>query len=73
MALPSIFSSSATSRSAETESEADDSQDVESIVLCFFTHQACSPLLQFDLQGEELCKVALKCHFALDVVFLCGE
>ena len=32
-----------------------------------------SPFLQKNLQEEELCKVALTCHFALDVLFPCTE
>ena len=37
----------------------------------FLLFSACSPLLQSFLHGEELCKVALICHFSLDVTFLC--
>ena len=39
--------------------------------MVFFAHEACSPLLQGNLNDEELCQVALVPRFALDVVFLC--
>ena len=41
--------------------------NVENLVLCSLAHHACSPLLQGFLHEEELCKVALTCHFSLDV------
>ena len=44
---------------------------VENIMLCFFAHHACSPLLQGFVYDEELCKVALTFRFAFDVIFLC--
>ena len=40
----------------------------ESATSCHF---ACSPVLQAFLHEEEMCKVALTCHFSLDVLFLC--
>ena len=36
-------------------------------------HHACSPLLQGGLIEEELSKVALTCHPALDVIFRCHD
>ena len=73
MALQPIFSSSTTSCQAETDSDADGGHNVENVVLCSFAHHACSPLLEGNLQAKELCNVALTCHFALDVLFLCTE
>ena len=46
---------------------------VENFMLCSFAHHACSPLLQGFLHDEELCNVALTCHFSLDVLFLCQD
>ena len=40
--------------------------NVENFVLCSFAHRAYSPHLQGFLHEEELCKVALTCHFASD-------
>ena len=45
--------------------------NVEHIMLCSFAHHACSRLVQGFLYKEELCKVALTCHFTLDLIFLC--
>ena len=45
--------------------------NVENFMLCSFAHHACSLLLQGSLHEEELGKVALTCHFSLDVIFLC--
>ena len=46
---------------------------VENFLLCSFAHHACSPLLQGFPHDEELCNVALTCHFSLDVLFLCQD
>ena len=73
MASPSVLSSAGTSWSAETASETDDVHNVNNFVMCSFAHRTCSPLLQGNLQEEEVCKVALTCHFALDVFLLCTE
>ena len=48
-------------------------QNVSNFVLCSFARHACSSPLQGFLQEEELCKVALTCHFSLDVIFLCQD
>ena len=69
MASPSVSSSPATSWSVETASEKGGEHDVENIMLLSSTRHACSPLLQENVQEEDLCKVALTCHFALDVLF----
>ena len=45
--------------------------NVENIMWCSIAQHACSPLLRGFLHEEELCKVALTCHSALDVVFSC--
>ena len=42
----------------------------ENFVLDSFADCKCSPLLQGFLHEEELCKVALTCHFLLEVLFL---
>ena len=53
-------------------SENGDVQSDEHFVLCSVAQHACSPLLQGGLQEEEeVCKVALACHFALDVILPC--
>ena len=38
-------------------------------MLELFTLQGSSPVLQYDLEDWEICKAALSCHFALDVIF----
>ena len=52
-------------------SDEEGDHNVENIMLCSFAHHACGPLLQGFLHEEELCQVALTCHSALDVIFLC--
>ena len=47
--------------------------NVEHFLLCSFAHPACSPLLQGFLHEEELCKVALTCHFSFSEIFLCQD
>ena len=61
------FFSTGVSSDADQEGE----HSVETFVLCSFAHHACSPLLQGYLHEDELCEVALTCHFSLDVIFLC--
>ena len=61
MASPSVSSSTASSWSAETVSEIDGEHNVENIMLCSSAHHACSPLLQGNVQEEDLCKVSLTC------------
>ena len=51
-------------RSCDEEGE----HNVENIMLCYFAHHACSPLLQGFVHEAKLCKVALTCRFALDVI-----
>ena len=52
-------------------SDEEGEHNVENIMLCSFAHHACSPLLLGFLHEEEMCKVAVTCHFSLDVIFLC--
>ena len=52
-------------------SDEEGEHNVENLLVFSFAHPACSPLMQGFLHGEELCKVALICHFSLDVTFLC--
>ena len=42
-------------------------------VLHLFTFPGCSPALQQGLDNWELCRVALSCHFALDVIYAFTE
>ena len=42
-------------------------------MLELFTLQGSSPKIQQCLNDEELCRTALTCHFALDVVYMSGE
>ena len=51
-------------------SEEEDEHNVENFMLCSCARHACSPLLQGFLHEKALCKVALACHFSLDVIFL---
>ena len=37
----------------------------------FCAHHACGPTLHRCLQEEDVCKVALSCHFAVDVFSMC--
>ena len=52
-------------------SDEEGEHNVENFLLFSFAHPACSPLSQGFLHEDELCKVALTCHFSLDVTFLC--
>ena len=54
-------------------SDEEGQHNMDNIVLCSFAHLACSQFLQGFLHEEELCKVALTCHFASDVIFLCSD
>ena len=42
-------------------------------VLYLFTLVGCSPSVQQGLDDWELCRVALSCHFALDVIYAFTE
>ena len=53
--------------------EDDEEHNVENFMLCSFAHFACSPILQAFVHEEEMCEVALTCHFSLDVLFLCQD
>ena len=55
-----------------TCSDEEGEHNVENFMLCSFAHHACSPLLQGFQHEEELCNVALTCHFSLDVSGLSG-
>ena len=50
-------------------SEEEGEHNVENFVLCSFARHACSPLLEGFVHEEDLCKVALTCHFSFDVIF----
>ena len=52
-------------------SDEEGDHNVECFMLCSYVHHACSLLLQGFLHEEELRKVALTCHFASEVIFLC--
>ena len=43
---------------------------MENILWCSLANHACSPLLQEYVYEEELCRVALTCRLALDVICL---
>ena len=43
--------------------------DIWNKKLELFTLQGSSPVLQYDWEDWEICRVALSCHFALDVIF----
>ena len=66
-----VTSSDAENGRSFTDEEGEHS--VENFMLCSFAQHACSPLLQGFLHEAELCKVALTCHFSLDVLYLCQE
>ena len=55
---------------SESFSGEGEEHQVENFTLCSFAHFACSPILQAFLNEEEMCKVALACHFSLDALFL---
>ena len=44
-------------------SDEEGGHNVENFSICSFAHLACSPLLPGFLHEEELCEVALTCHF----------
>ena len=56
-------------RDGSASEKMEDVHNVENFVLCSFAHHVCRPLLQGGVQEEELCSVALTCHFALNVTF----
>ena len=47
----------------------DDEEGEHNVENFMLAHPACRPLLQGFSHDEELCKVALSCHFSLDVIF----
>ena len=48
-------------------SDEEGARNVENFLLCSFAHPACSPSMQGFLLEEELCKVALVCHFSVRI------
>ena len=58
---------------SEVGSEMSDDEEVHfhfwNQMLELFTLQGSSPVLQYDLEDWEVCRVALSCHFALDIIF----
>ena len=54
---------------SETPEDADVQHNIWNKMLELFTLQRSSPLLQYDLEDWELRRIALSCHFALDVIY----
>ena len=54
---------------SETSEDADVQHNIWNKILDIFTLQGSSLLLQYDLEDRELCRIALSCHFALDVIY----
>ena len=52
-------------------SDEEGEHNVENFLMFSLAHPSCSPLMQGFLHEDELCKVALTCHFFSDVIFLC--
>ena len=55
---------------SENSSSQDEEHNVDNVLLYSFAHFEHSPLLQSYLLDVELCKSALTCRFALDVISL---
>ena len=55
----------------ESSSSQDEEHNVDNVLLHSFAHYDHSPLLQSYLLHVELCKSALTCRFAMDVISLC--
>ena len=71
-ALGGMEGTSSDTENGGSFSDEDGEHNVENFILCFFAHLACSPLLQAFLQ-EEMSKVALTCHFSMDVLYFCQD
>ena len=60
---------------AENSSETSDTDEEENLdtwsaLLEVLTMPGCSPAIQQGLQDWEVCRVALSCHFSLDILYL---
>ena len=55
----------------ESSSSQDEEHNVDNRLLYSFAHYDHSPLIQSFLLDWEVCKSALTCRFALDVISLC--
>ena len=60
-----------TSWDIESSSSQDEEHNVDNRLLYSFAHYDHSPLIQSFLLDWEVCKSALTCRFALDVISLC--
>ena len=60
-----------TSWDIESSSSQDEEHNVDNMLLFSFAHYDHSPLIQSYLLHLEVCKSALTCRFALDVISLC--
>ena len=58
--------------SSDNENDSTD-EESEHSVENFLLYLACSPLLRCSPHEEELCKMALTCHFSSDVIVLCQD
>ena len=57
----------------EIESEISEDEEAQNNIwnkmLELFTLQGSCPLLQYQLEDWEICRVALSCHFASDIIY----
>ena len=60
-----------TGESASSSYSEEEEHNVDNKLLYSFAHYVHSPLLQSYLLDVEVCKAALTCSFALDVLYIC--
>ena len=59
---------SGTTFTSELESIGVEEHNLWNLLLGILAHHMCSPVFKRSLCDEDLCKAALSCHFALDVL-----
>ena len=58
------------SSSGTSDSEEEENHNTWNMLLELLTLPGSSPAMQRGVRDLELCRVALSCHFALDVIYL---
>ena len=73
-----VFENVAYAAYADNSSETSGTDEDENLntwnaLLELLTMQGSSPAIQQSLQDREVCRVALSCHFSLDILYLSME
>ena len=67
------YAASADNSSETSDTDEDEHLNTWNALLELFTMPGSSPAIQQSLQDWEVCRVALSCHFALDILFMSME